>query len=99
VGRRVRRPHQREEIEGSRRRIEAELRRSVLDFCYPNGLRPDFDGFTLNLLKDCGFRSATTTERGMNRVGIDPFLLRRLRVEANLPQEYFTKLLADIRKE
>jgi peptidoglycan/xylan/chitin deacetylase (PgdA/CDA1 family) len=90
---------QREEIEGSRRRIEAELRRSVLDFCYPNGLRSDFDGFTLNLLKDCGFRSATTTERGMNRVGTDPFLLRRLGVEPNLSQGYFAELLAGVRRE
>ena len=95
----TRQDQQREEIEGSKRRIEEELSRPVLDFCYPNGLRSDFDGFTLKLLKDCGFRSATTTERGMNRVGTDPFLLRRLGVEPNLPPEYFGELLAGVRRE
>jgi peptidoglycan/xylan/chitin deacetylase (PgdA/CDA1 family) len=95
----ARQDQQREEIEGSKLRIEQELRRPVLDFCYPNGLRSDFDAVTLKVLKDCGFRSATTTERGMNRVGTDPFLLRRLGVEPNFPQEYFGELLAGVRRE
>lgn len=90
---------QREEIEGSKRRIEEELSQAVLDFCYPNGLRSDFDGATRKLVKDCGFRSATTTERGMNRAGTDPFLLRRLGVEPDLSQEYFGELLAGVRIE
>jgi peptidoglycan/xylan/chitin deacetylase (PgdA/CDA1 family) len=87
------------EIAGSKQRLEAELQAETIHFCYPNGRKEDFNDNTLEIVKQCGFQSAVTTERGMNFAGADPFLLRRLGVEPNLPPRYFEELLSGIRKE
>ncbi|MCL4300660.1 MAG: polysaccharide deacetylase family protein [Anaerolineae bacterium] len=50
----------RAEIEGSKRRIEAEIRRPVRAFAYPNGLLPDFSPALQNLLRQVGFEAAFT---------------------------------------
>ena len=90
---------QKEEIEGSKRRLEEELGSPVIHFCYPNGKRTDFNDTTLKLVADCGFHSAVTTEPGLNLPGAPPFLLRRLGVEPSVPVPYFRELLAGVRKE
>ena len=89
---------QREEIEGSKIRLEQELGRPVRHFCYPNGSRPDFDDQTVDLVRQSGFLSATTTERGLNFPGSEPYLLHRIGVEPALPKNYFIELLAGARK-
>lgn len=89
----------REEIEGSKRRLEEELSAPAIHFCYPNGRRLDFNNATVELLKNCEFQTAVTTERGMNFGGVHPLLLRRLAVDASDPPRYFQELLAGVRRE
>lgn len=62
------------EIAESKREIEVNLGRPVLDFAYPNGL---YDARVVAALVRHGFRSAVTTEDLPNRVGGDLFRLRR----------------------
>lgn len=89
----------REEIEGSKRRIDEELGSPAIHFCYPNGRRLDIDELTLKLVKERGFHTAVTTERGMNFGRPDPFLLRRLAIDPSDPPQYFHELLSGVRKE
>ena len=89
---------QHEEIEGSKIRLEQELGGPVRHFCYPNGSRSDFNDQTLRIIKQSGFLSAATTERGLNFPGSELHLIRRLGVEPELPRNYFTELLAGARK-
>ncbi len=90
---------QEEEITQSRLRIEKQLGLRVRHFCYPNGSFSDFNEHSVELVKSMGFETATTTERGLNFKATEPFLLRRLGVEPNLPRNYFTELLAGARKQ
>ena len=89
----------REEIEGSKLRIQQELDQPVRHFCYPNGLNDDFDEETVAFVKQAGFKTATTTERGLNFRDSQPYTLRRLGIDPDLPRNYFTELLAGARKE
>jgi len=73
-----------EEIEGSRREIEALLGRPVLDFAYPNGYVGDFDDTTCRLVAEAGYRCALTTEQGTVRRGDDRLALRRC-LPGNVP--------------
>lgn len=88
----------RDEIQGSKRRLEEELGATAVHFCYPNGRRVDIDESTLRLVKENGFHTAVTTERGVNFGRPDPFLLKRLAVDPSDPQSYFHELLAGVRK-
>lgn len=62
------------EIVESKRRLEAELGKPVVDFAYCNGWYSDE---VVALLARNGFRSAVTTEDLLNRIGGDPFTLKR----------------------
>ncbi len=44
-------------------------------FCYPNG---SFNNDVAEIVKECGYLSAVTTVTGTNRVGDNPFTLRRI---------------------
>lgn len=70
----------REEIEGSRDDIAVELGNPPLHFAYPNGTLEDFGERDMHLVKQAGFRTATTTIEGVNRHGVDPFRLLRYNV-------------------
>lgn len=87
----------REEVSGSKLRIEDELQQPVLHFCYPNGSLQDFNEETLNLVRQSDFWTAVTTELGMNLLYANPFLLRRLGVEPYGATPYFRELLAGVR--
>jgi peptidoglycan/xylan/chitin deacetylase (PgdA/CDA1 family) len=88
----------REQIAGCKQRLEQELRGPVLHFCYPNGRLQDIGPAALAQTRDCGFLTGVTTERGMNDLNrTDPFLLRRLGVDTDVPTEYFAELLAGVR--
>jgi len=89
----------REEIESSKLRIEEELHEPVIHFCYPNGSLKDFTQDAVCIVKEMGFQTAVTTERGMNTPKADPFLLRRMGVEPNGATPYFRELLAGVRVE
>jgi peptidoglycan/xylan/chitin deacetylase (PgdA/CDA1 family) len=62
------------EVLESKERIERELGTPVRDFAYCNGWYSDE---VIRVLKDHGFRSAVTTEDMPNRMGGDPFTLKR----------------------
>lgn len=70
-----------DEAENELRRSRAVLlerglaKASLVSFCYPNGGTSDW---VKQLVRDCGYQVAVTTRPGWNRVGDDPFMLRRI---------------------
>jgi peptidoglycan/xylan/chitin deacetylase (PgdA/CDA1 family) len=87
----------RDEIMSSKQRIESEMQRQVIHFCYPNGRRRDFTDAAVEIVRDGGFQTAVTTEPGLSVPGSPRFLLRRLGVDPNCPVPYFAELLAGTR--
>lgn len=85
-----------EEIGGSKRRIEEQLGRPAAHFCYPNGRMRDI-GAADAVVREAGFATAVTTERGVNRMGADPHLLRRIGVETDYTPAYFEQCAAAFR--
>lgn len=63
------------EIAGSRQRLETQLQRPVLSFCYPNG---DHDERVVQKVKQAGYAQAVTTRYGINRHHAAPWTLRRI---------------------
>jgi peptidoglycan/xylan/chitin deacetylase (PgdA/CDA1 family) len=63
-----------QEIVESKRILERELGTPIRDFAYPNGW---YNRAIINLLVKAGFRSAVTTEDLPNKIGGDPFALKR----------------------
>ena len=64
----------REEIAGSKCDLEQHLGHPVTSFCYPAGL---YGPREVRLVRDAGYRSAVTTDPGVNNAGIDLDRLRR----------------------
>jgi len=83
-----------EEIAGSKARIESELDRPVLHFCYPNGKLPDIGAAAVQTVRDAGMRTAVTAEPGLIGVHRDAFLLHRVGVDPSQEPKYFARLLA-----
>jgi peptidoglycan/xylan/chitin deacetylase (PgdA/CDA1 family) len=86
-----------DEIAGSKRQIEQQLGRPVDHFCYPNGSNEDFGVDAVEAVRLAGFRTAVTTERGLNYPGADRFRLVRIGVEPGLDQDYFERCAAGFR--
>ncbi len=68
---------QKAEIEDSRRLLEEATGAPVLDFCYPGG---GYDATTVRLVREAGYRSATTTDPGIAGWQADAWRLPRLGV-------------------
>jgi len=85
------------EIEGSKRQIEQQVGRAVDHFCYPNGARADVNREVVEAVRAAGFRTAVTTESGLNHEGEDPFRLLRIGVEPGLEVDYFERCAAGFR--
>jgi peptidoglycan/xylan/chitin deacetylase (PgdA/CDA1 family) len=85
-----------EEIEGSKIRLEQELQAAVTHFCYPNGRLHDI-GSALNVVKKVGFKTAVTTEYGLNNSNTDPLLLKRIVVEPQMQAYWFEEVLCLVR--
>ena len=66
------------EIERSKELLEEKLREKVSFFAYPNGLKNDFNGEIIQILKDSGFSAAFTLMNGFNDGNTDLFALRRI---------------------
>jgi len=86
----------RDEIAGSKARIEAELGRPVLHFCYPNGRMPDIGPAAVAAVRAAGMQTAVTVEPGMNQAGQDPFLLRRIAADPSQEPMYFARRAAGL---
>ncbi len=86
--------HLREEIQGSRARIEQCLDQPVRHFCYPNGTPDDYDERTMNLVRECGFETAVTTIDGSNPPGSNLYELRRTGAEPDHRPLYYDRRVA-----
>jgi peptidoglycan/xylan/chitin deacetylase (PgdA/CDA1 family) len=84
------------EIGGSKKRIEEELQRPVIHFCYPYGCWEDFNDETIKVLEQTGFQTAVTAQHGMNTHDAHPFKLLRLAADPMLPEFYFQECLAGL---
>jgi peptidoglycan/xylan/chitin deacetylase (PgdA/CDA1 family) len=84
----------RDEIAGSKARIESEFDRPVLHFCYPNGKMRDIGPAAAEAVRAAGMRTAVTAEPGLNNVQQDAFLLRRIGVDPSHGEMYFQRGLA-----
>jgi peptidoglycan/xylan/chitin deacetylase (PgdA/CDA1 family) len=82
------------EIEGSKKRIEQELQSPVAHFCYPNG---DHDARVVQEVKQAGFKSAVTTELGLNDPGADLLQLKRIYSDVSVTPQYFRQGCAGLR--
>lgn len=69
-----------EEIFGCTRDIADELDTHPRHFAYPNGTAADFGERDVLLVKRAGYATAATSIEGVNRRGVDPFLLSRQNV-------------------
>ena len=85
------------EIGGSKRQIEQQVGRAVEHFCYPNGAREDVGREAVEAVRAAEFRTAVTTESGLNHVAGDPFRLLRIGVEPGLEVDYFERCAAGFR--
>jgi len=65
----------RDEIQGSRKALEARLGQPIHLFCYPYG---HFDESTVDDVRTAGFVAATTCQAGVVTPGFDPFRTPRL---------------------
>jgi peptidoglycan/xylan/chitin deacetylase (PgdA/CDA1 family) len=70
----VARERARQEIEGSKKRLEDELGREALAFSYPHGAA---DPVLERMVEEAGFRLAVTDRQGLNRAGDHPLRIRR----------------------
>ena len=84
----------RDEIAGSKARIEAELDRPVIHFCYPNGKMRDIGSKAEGAVKAAGMRTAVTAEPGLNYARQNAFLLRRVGVDPSHEELYFQRGVA-----
>ncbi|GEM_PF-311697 len=78
-----------EQLVGSKRAIEQQLRRPVSCLSYPNG---GHDGAVHELAAAAGYRAAVTVEHGVNHSDTDPFQLRRVPIGQERPFHLALKL-------
>jgi peptidoglycan/xylan/chitin deacetylase (PgdA/CDA1 family) len=70
------------ELRESKSKIEQLTHRAVPMFCYPNG---DYDGRTMREVKRAGYIGAVTCRPGLNSAAENPFELRRIHTNDDLP--------------
>lgn len=71
---RIPRDRAREEIVSGKKKLEDRFGQAIDHFAYPFG---DYDDAVVDLVREAGFRTACTMDRGINDRGTDPFRLRR----------------------
>jgi peptidoglycan/xylan/chitin deacetylase (PgdA/CDA1 family) len=69
------------ELCASKSQLETVLGRSVDLFCFPNG---DYDHQVIEEVERAGYKTAVTTDYGMNDISTAPLALRRIPAESNL---------------
>ncbi|HEX7380866.1 MAG TPA: polysaccharide deacetylase family protein [Nevskiaceae bacterium] len=81
----------REEIAASKKRLEDAFGVAVDHFCYPYG---DWNPRVRDLVQEAGYRTAVTTEFGVNDGTGDPFALRRIlaRYQSRSPRALWRRL-------
>jgi peptidoglycan/xylan/chitin deacetylase (PgdA/CDA1 family) len=80
----------RTEIARSREELEEAIGCEVRHFCYPYGW---YGPEHVEMAREAGYVTATTTHRGRNHDGADPYTLRRIMVaRATNPLQFFMKI-------
>lgn len=75
------------EIAGSKQSIEEALYEPIEHFSYPHpALGPEWNGKTLEITRQTGFKSAVLTRTGRVLQGDDPFTLNRIPAASDLDQ-------------
>jgi peptidoglycan/xylan/chitin deacetylase (PgdA/CDA1 family) len=74
---------QRHQIIDSKHVLEEQIGSPVTAFCYPSGR---YNDQTLEIVKEAGYTSATTTNGGSVRAGADPFQYVRIRMNPDMSQ-------------
>jgi peptidoglycan/xylan/chitin deacetylase (PgdA/CDA1 family) len=80
----------REEIAGSKKRLEQQLGEPITLFSYPNGGAERY--YTEDIQRavaECGFRAATTSRNGFADAASDVYALERIEVEERLEDLVF----------
>jgi Predicted xylanase/chitin deacetylase len=67
----------REEISGSKKKLEDTFGNTVEHFCYPYG---DWNPTVRDIVAEAGYKSACITKFGVNATESDPFVLKRITV-------------------
>lgn len=86
---------QRNELARSREILRARGLSADL-FAYPNGTAADFTADTRALLKQVGYRFAVSMMPGLNPVGVDPYVIRRIGVGADTTLHDFALRMAGL---
>lgn len=85
-----------DQITKSKEILEAELGCTVDHFCYPYG---SHNAKTVEIVRNAGFKSAVTTERGYVEQGDNPFILKRAFIRyRDYPPQFIYKLHSDYEK-
>jgi peptidoglycan/xylan/chitin deacetylase (PgdA/CDA1 family) len=84
------------EIHGAKEFLESRLWLPVNHFCYPNGRAIDIGAAAAEMVRNAGYKSATTTTWGMNPVKADLMAIRRLPFSGDTSPEYASELLAGL---
>jgi peptidoglycan/xylan/chitin deacetylase (PgdA/CDA1 family) len=91
----------REEVRGSKSRIEAELGEAVLGFAYPNGQSSDLNDSIEKIVAECGIRAAFTLLNGpssLSEVKRNPFAIRRIFISHRYSLAEYALLLSPINR-
>ncbi len=84
---------QRDEVLGSKARLEEILGRSITSFAYPHGSRSDYTAETINIVREAGFACSCSNFRGLVERSTDPFQLPRTHVQ-DWPGDRFARRLS-----
>ncbi|HOK45499.1 MAG TPA: polysaccharide deacetylase family protein [Bryobacteraceae bacterium] len=87
----------RDEIDGSRRRIEEETGRPAIHFCYPNGRCEDVGDRALERVRESSFQTGVVTVEGLNYPGCNLLMLKRIPADPTYPSRFFQEYLAGLR--
>ncbi|MGE5397697.1 MAG: polysaccharide deacetylase family protein [Chitinophagales bacterium] len=76
----------RHQIAGSKEVLEKELKKEIQYFCYPYG---EYNQAIAEIVKDSGYLAALTTQQGLVRPTMNPYLLKRIRILGNFDHQRF----------
>lgn len=74
----------RDQLQRSKATIESLTGQSCDHFCYPNG---NMNGDVAQLVREAGYKSAVTTNSGLNAAGDDPYALRRMHLPGKADED------------